>query len=227
MLQEERDWVAGFFDPEVPFWIGLRRDDNGVWGWSDSTPVDFQYWDVFDSRIADSNCTLDNHEGLGWHNALCNLFAGPYVCKSPTGVAISTPVDAPPPSASLLPDLPASPVPSPAVSPVISPALSLVSIQPTLLYRVAATHLVTPAHSPDYTRGGTVAVIPSADLPPDTQFPTPFPTIQSTIHPTTPLMPTGSQSPIVEVACHVCAALSSPVDKSTWALLISFAVVYA
>ena len=93
--QAESDqlWSLAYQSPAIiqaiDFWLGLHKDDKGVWRWSDGGPVyspqHFRLWNQGEPN-ADGDCAgatlLDQNVPGGWNNFWCES-AHPYVCELP------------------------------------------------------------------------------------------------------------------------------------------------
>ena len=84
----EQVWNRNNFiiDPSNSLWIGLNDiTKEGVFEWSDQTPVDFTYWQPGEPNDHDSeDCThlwtSGDGNGDDWNDGSCSI-ALPYVCK--------------------------------------------------------------------------------------------------------------------------------------------------
>jgi len=58
-------------------WLGLQRDDDGNWAWSDNTPFDYEDWVTgYPSNGADETCAIIGGDGSvlarGWRSSSCD-----------------------------------------------------------------------------------------------------------------------------------------------------------
>uniref|UniRef100_A0A0N5AKI9 C-type lectin domain-containing protein n=1 Tax=Syphacia muris TaxID=451379 RepID=A0A0N5AKI9_9BILA len=67
------------------FWIGLRKQANDLWSWTDKTKVDFKQWGLMQpDNCCGNNVTCavsDTMFGRGlWYDVSCDVAHG-FVCK--------------------------------------------------------------------------------------------------------------------------------------------------
>uniref|UniRef100_A0A3P8TTP2 C-type lectin domain-containing protein n=1 Tax=Amphiprion percula TaxID=161767 RepID=A0A3P8TTP2_AMPPE len=89
-MSYDQAFVAGVvLQGKADVWIGLRRQEDGSYKWTDGWPIFFTHWGPGEpSNIKDEGC-VSMHAALAfhgtWNDTKCDL-TKPYICKISSGI---------------------------------------------------------------------------------------------------------------------------------------------